>query len=209
MTGVCHSASPLCLRHVPLGGESGEGDAVGGRRGGSPLCLRHLPPPSGGRGENGDYAQVSSGGRVETAVRRLASAPGAPLCLRHLPPRSTLSAQRNPIRIPIPLTTQCGQRGGEGKWGLRAGLLRGESGDGGAVGGKRGGSPRCRVPAQGQAAASPPAEHIECSTESDPDPDSADHSMWSAGGRGETGTTRRSPRGGVERVVREGGDAWL
>ena len=101
---------------------------------------------------------------------------GAPLCLclrrgrlRHLAPRSTLSAQRNPIRIPIPLTTQCGQRGREG--------------EGGAVGGEREAAPLCLLPAQGQAAASRPAEHIECSTESDPDPDSADHSMWSAGER--------------------------
>ena len=95
---------------------------------------------------------------------------------------------------------------------LRAGLRGGESGEGGAVGGKRGASPLCPLPAQGQAAASPPAERIERSTESDPDPDSADHSMWSPGGGGEgKWGLRAGLRGGREwRGWCEGeGDAWL
>ena len=72
------------------------------------------PPAERREMGNGDYAQVSSGGveravrwvagaapppsacgisppqggRVERAMRGLASAPGAPLCLRHLPPPS-------------------------------------------------------------------------------------------------------------------------
>ena len=56
--------------------------------------------------------------------------------------------------------------------------------------------PLSALSALGQAAASPPAKHIEFSTESDPDPDSADHSMWSAGGS----------RGAWVAVISFGGD---
>ena len=113
MSGMCRSASPLCLRHLPpqggrvetavrwagkrarspplpsasppSGGESGDGGAGAGKRARSPP-LPAASPPSGGERGNGDYAQVSSGGSGEGGAvggRRGAS----PLCLRHLPPQ--------------------------------------------------------------------------------------------------------------------------
>ena len=128
---------PPSTRRSPRGGEW-RGRAVGGRRGGSPLCLRHLPPPSGGRGV-GTTRRSLGAGRVARSplLRRLQAAPGPPT-----------------------------------------------------------------------AAASPPAEHIECSTESDPDPDSADHSMWSAGGEGKWGL-RAGLRGGSGEGGVRGGGAML